>query len=38
MGIDPKKGTARASFYLYNNLDDVKVFLEGLEALIAASA
>jgi cysteine desulfurase/selenocysteine lyase len=38
MGIDPKKGTARASFYLYNNLDDVKTFLEGLEALIAASS
>lgn len=37
MGIDPKKGTARASFYLYNNLEDVKAFLEGLEALIAAS-
>lgn len=38
MGIDPKKGTARASFYLYNNLDDVKAFLEGLETLIEASA
>ncbi len=38
MGIDPKKGTARASFYLYNNLDDVKAFLDGLETLIEASA
>ncbi|MGQ4912053.1 MAG: aminotransferase class V-fold PLP-dependent enzyme [Candidatus Thorarchaeota archaeon] len=38
MGIDPKKGTARASFYLYNNLDDVKTFLQGLEALIEASS
>jgi len=38
MGIDPKKGTARASFYLYNNMDDVKVFLDGLETLIEASA
>jgi cysteine desulfurase/selenocysteine lyase len=38
MGIDPKKGTARASFYLYNNMDDVKAFLDGLETLIEASA
>jgi len=38
MGIDPKKGTARASFYLYNNMDDVKAFLDGLENLIEASA
>jgi len=38
MGIDPKKGTARASFYLYNNMDDVKAFLDGLESLIEASA
>jgi len=38
MGIDPKKGTARASFYLYNNMDDVKAFLNGLETLIEASA
>ena len=37
MGIDPKKGTARASFYLYNNMDDVKAFLDGLETLIDAS-
>ena len=37
MGIDPKKGTARASFYLYNNLDDVKTFLLGIEQLIEAS-
>ncbi|TFG31448.1 aminotransferase class V-fold PLP-dependent enzyme [Candidatus Thorarchaeota archaeon] len=38
MGIDPKKGTARASFYLYNNMNDVKAFLDGLETLIDASA
>jgi len=37
MGIDPKKGTARASFYLYNNRDDVATFLSGMEALIEAS-
>ena len=37
MGIDPKKGTARASFYLYNNRADVDTFLSGLEALIQAS-
>jgi cysteine desulfurase/selenocysteine lyase len=38
MGIDPKMGTARASFYIYNNEDDVATFLEGLESLIAASS
>lgn len=38
MGIDPKKGTVRASFYLYNNRSDVHVFLEGLESLIEASS
>jgi cysteine desulfurase/selenocysteine lyase len=37
MGIDPKKGTARASFYLYNNRSDVAAFLEGMESLIEAS-
>lgn len=37
MGIDPRRGTARASFYIYNNLHDVAVFLEALEALISAS-
>jgi selenocysteine lyase/cysteine desulfurase len=37
MGIDPKKGTVRASFYLYNNQNDVDTFLSGLEALIEAS-
>jgi cysteine desulfurase/selenocysteine lyase len=37
MGIDPKKGTVRASFYLYNNRKDVDTFLSGLEALIEAS-
>ena len=38
MGIPIEKGTARASFYLYNNIEDVKDFLDGLEALIEASA
>jgi len=37
MGIDPKKGTARASFYLYNNRSDVDTFLSGMETLIEAS-
>ncbi len=37
MGIDPKKGTARASFYLYNNRADVDTFLSGIEMLIEAS-
>ncbi|MGY5863223.1 MAG: aminotransferase class V-fold PLP-dependent enzyme [Candidatus Thorarchaeota archaeon] len=38
MGIDPKKGTARASFYLYNNQSDVETFLEGMDSLIKASS
>lgn len=38
MGVDPKKGTARASFYIYNNHEDVDIFLEGLAALISASS
>ena len=38
LGIDPKKGTARASFYLYNNRSDVDTFLEGMESLIEASS
>jgi cysteine desulfurase/selenocysteine lyase len=38
MGIDPKKGTARASFYLYNNNDDVNAFIKGLAALIEVSS
>ncbi len=38
MGIPVEQGTARASFYLYNNMDDVKAFLDGLETLIEASA
>jgi cysteine desulfurase/selenocysteine lyase len=37
MGIPVEKGTARASFYLYNNMDDVNAFLNGLETLIEAS-
>ncbi|MFW9812291.1 MAG: aminotransferase class V-fold PLP-dependent enzyme [Candidatus Thorarchaeota archaeon] len=38
MGIDPKKGTARASFYIYNNRSDVDTFLEAMNALIEASS
>jgi cysteine desulfurase/selenocysteine lyase len=38
MGIDPKKGTARASFYIYNNHEDVDIFLEALRAMISASS
>jgi cysteine desulfurase/selenocysteine lyase len=38
MGIDPKKGTVRASFYLYNNINDVKTFLEGLTTLVTISS
>jgi len=37
MGIPIERGTIRASFYLYNNMDDVKAFLDGLETLIEAS-
>ncbi len=37
MGIDPKKGTVRASFYLYNNRFDVDTFLSGMETLIETS-
>ena len=37
-GIPPSKGTARASFYLYNNEHDVDTFLEALRALIEASS
>jgi cysteine desulfurase/selenocysteine lyase len=38
MGINPMRGTARASFYLYNNMDDVQTFLEGMKALIEATS
>jgi cysteine desulfurase/selenocysteine lyase len=37
MGINPTKGTARASFYLYNNEHDVDVFLRAIDELIEAS-
>jgi selenocysteine lyase/cysteine desulfurase len=37
MGIDPTKGTARASFYLYNNEKDVETFLKAIDELIEAS-
>ncbi|MFW9846464.1 MAG: aminotransferase class V-fold PLP-dependent enzyme [Candidatus Thorarchaeota archaeon] len=38
MGIKPSVGTARASFYLYNNVDEVNTFLEGIHALIEATS
>ncbi|MHA2141355.1 MAG: aminotransferase class V-fold PLP-dependent enzyme [Candidatus Thorarchaeota archaeon] len=38
MEINPMKGTARASFYLYNNMEDVRTFLEGMKALIEATS
>ncbi len=38
LGINPTRGTARASFYLYNNKKDVETFLEGMRALIEASS
>jgi cysteine desulfurase/selenocysteine lyase len=38
MKIDPKKGTVRASFYIYNNMNDVTTFLEGLDSLIEISS
>ena len=38
MNIDPKKGTVRASFYIYNNMDDVTTFFEGLDSLIEISS
>ena len=38
LGIEPTRGTARASFYLYNNRNDVDIFLDGMRALIEASS
>ncbi len=38
MGISPTKGTARASFYLYNNENDVDIFLNAMWELIEASS
>ena len=38
LGIPPSKGTNRVSVYLYNNRNDVDIFLEGLETLIEASS
>jgi cysteine desulfurase/selenocysteine lyase len=38
LGIPISKGTARASFYLYNNMDDVQAFLAGLRELIELSS
>ena len=37
LGINPTKGTARASFYLYNNEHDVDIFLRAINELIEAS-
>jgi cysteine desulfurase/selenocysteine lyase len=34
LGIPPSKGTARASFYIYNNQSDISIFLTGLRSLI----
>lgn len=38
IGISPTHGTARASFYLYNNQKDAQTFLEGLRELIEISS
>ncbi len=38
LGIPIATGTARASFYLYNNRNDVEIFLEGMRSLIEASS
>ncbi len=37
LGIPISKGSVRASFYLYNNSEDVETFLEGINQLIEAS-
>jgi cysteine desulfurase/selenocysteine lyase len=37
LGLSLTKGTARASFYLYNNKQDANTFIEGLNTLIDAS-
>lgn len=34
IGIPPSKGTARASIYIYNNSNDISIFLTGLQTLI----
>ncbi|MHA1935821.1 MAG: aminotransferase class V-fold PLP-dependent enzyme [Candidatus Thorarchaeota archaeon] len=36
--ISPTRGSARASFYLYNNRKDAETFLEALHTLIEASS
>ncbi|MHA1938939.1 MAG: aminotransferase class V-fold PLP-dependent enzyme, partial [Candidatus Thorarchaeota archaeon] len=36
--INPMKGTARASFYLYNNMADVQTFLKGIHELIEVTS
>lgn len=37
VGIPPVYGTVRASFYLYNNMDDVRTFLHALCDLLESS-
>ncbi len=38
LGISPKLGTARASFYLYNDMSDVNVLLEGIQDFIQSTS
>ncbi len=38
LGIPISRGSARASFYLYNNMSDVQAFLEGMRELIEISS
>lgn len=38
LGINPKNGSVRASFYIYNNTEDVDHFLTGLSKLIHISS
>jgi cysteine desulfurase/selenocysteine lyase len=38
LGIDPKHGSVRASFYVYNNANDLDRFLTGLRQLIRVSS
>ncbi len=38
LGINPKNGSVRASFYIYNNTEDVDRFLTGLSKLIHMSS
>jgi cysteine desulfurase/selenocysteine lyase len=38
LGIPPSRGSVRASIYIYNHQRDLKILIEGLTALIEASA